>query len=181
MNDERILELIAGDPAGGLAVAIDQHGSQLLGRLHLIAADLRYGNAHVEDVWQQAFISLLDPIVRDGIREHGGEILPWLTRFGRWRLADHHRHDHPPVDPEIPAPEIGDEAPPSTDVLLLRRAWERLSPRDKLLLTWRYGESRRESEMADELNMTVGAMKKALHDARARLKREMEKEGPNEE
>jgi DNA-directed RNA polymerase specialized sigma24 family protein len=35
--------------------------------------------------------------------------------------------------------------------------------------------------MADELNMTVGAMKKALHDARARLKREMEKEGPNEE
>jgi DNA-directed RNA polymerase specialized sigma24 family protein len=174
--DEQLLERIAGDPAGGLAEAIDRYGDQLLGRFHAYAARRGYGNAHVEDVWQDAFISLLDPVVRERILERGGEILPWLTKQGRWRLDDHHRHIHQLVTDDIPAPAVRGEDRPSPDVIRLRRVWPTTNSRDKLLLTWRYGESQHESEIADELGMNVSAAKKALHDARARLRRELDKD-----
>jgi RNA polymerase sigma factor (sigma-70 family) len=174
--DEQLLERIAGDPAGGLAEAIDRYGDHLLGRLHAYAARRGYGNAHVEDVWQEAFISLLEPIVRERILERGGEILPYLTKQGRWRLQDHHRHIHQLVTEDIPAPVVQGEDPPSPDVVRLRRVWPTVSSRDKLLLTWRYEESQRESEIADELGMTVGTAKKALSDARTRLRRKLDKD-----
>src|SRR6266571_4852898 len=49
----------------------------------------RYGDAEVDDVFQDALLQLLRPEVRAEIRRRaGGEILPWLSRWGYWRLDD---------------------------------------------------------------------------------------------
>src|SRR5205823_5614708 len=86
--DTEILELIAADPEAGISRAIATCGSQLLGRFHAYTRDRGYGNADVEDVWQDAMLRLLDPLERAAIAAHGGSILAWLTRWGYWRLRD---------------------------------------------------------------------------------------------
>ena len=183
MSDEEILQRIAGDPAGGLAIAIDKYGRQLNGRLNSRAIDRGYGNVNVEDVWQECFFALLDPVKRGTlVSRETPEILPWLTKRGYWGLQ--HRHDRrsAPLDPEaaVVTDPNGEsdlvqdtKLEPSDATEALQQSWSGLSDRDKLMLTWRYGESQSELEIAAELGLTYSAVKKALHDARRRLKRAM--------
>ena len=56
---------------------------------------------------------------------------------------------------------------------LLAAALEQLSPRDRLLLTLRFEDGRTPSEIARLLKLSPGAVRKALHDARKRLRRRL--------
>lgn len=175
-SDETILEAIARDPQEGIRLAMDTYGPQLLGRLHRRANACRYGDSHVDDVFQEAVLSLIDPKVRQAILAAGGSILPWLTRRGYWRLQDEHRRDlrsyaTQGVDPPAGADEPSD-ASVAVEGLLLG-----LSERDQTILRQHYGENLTYAEIAEAAGISKGAAKKAIHDAKARLRKRLADSG----
>ena len=169
--------MIAGDPEGGIREVLTRHGPKLLGRLRRHAGDRRYGNAEVEDVFQGALLRLLIPEVRTQIRAAGGEILPWLTRWGYWRLDDTARKQAAgsqkstaPLDPVA-------SAAPSVAAQAVRTVFDQLSPRDRMVLRWKYEDSLSNAEVGTRLSIIEGAAKKAAHDARERLRVLLEQAG----
>ena len=84
-----MLDLIAKDPQAGIGGVFDKYGAALLGRLHRYAKP--YGDhvrAEVKNILFEVVESLLDPDARAACRTRGGQILPWLSRLGKWRVAD---------------------------------------------------------------------------------------------
>jgi RNA polymerase sigma factor (sigma-70 family) len=177
VTDQTLLEAIAIDPERGIREVLNRYGGQLLGRLRKYARDRRYGDADVEDVFQRALLRILIPEVRAEIRAAGGRILPWLSRWGYWRLDDLARRQavgaqktSAPVDPVAPATL-------SAAARAVQSVFDRLSPRDRMVLRWRYRESLSNAEVASQLGISEGAAKKAAHDARERLRRLLEQAG----
>jgi RNA polymerase sigma factor (sigma-70 family) len=169
MTDEAILAGLELDPETGMRQLVAQHGRALFGRLRAHAHHRRYGDLNVEDVFQEALLRLIDPENRAELRKAGGEILPWLSRWGYWRLDDAARKSGLPIV-ETAAPEVANQGPDSRAVKALRSVIHLLSPRDRLLLRLRYEESHSNAEVAVEFGITEGAAKKAAHDARERLR-----------
>ncbi len=176
MTDDEILKKLELDPESGMREALAAHGKALLGRLRAHARRGRHGNLNVEDVFQEAFLRLIDPENRAELRRAGGGILPWLTRWGYWRLDDAARKSGLPLF-ETVQPEPADPPSASRATVLLRSVIRFMSPRDRLVLRLRYGESRSNKQVAEELGITEGAAKKAAHDARERLRALMSEAG----
>lgn len=177
LKDDSILEAIADDPEGGMREVLSVYGPHLRGRLRKYAQTKRYGDAEVDDVYSRALLLLLRPEVRAEIRARGGDILAWLSRWGYWRLTDAARRNavgsqkaSAPVEPWIPAS-------PSAAAQAVQAVLDQLSPRDRLVLGWKYRESLSNADVARNLHITEGAAKKAAHDARARLARLLERSG----
>jgi RNA polymerase sigma factor (sigma-70 family) len=169
MNDEDLLARVELDPETGMREALAQHGPALLGRLRAHARQRRYGDVNVEDVFQEALLRLIDPENRVHLRRAGGEILPWLSRWGYWRLDDAARKSGLPLS-DIAQSEAADPLASSTAVDALRSVFHLLPPRDRLILRLRYEESHSNADVAAQLALTEGAAKKAAHDARERLR-----------
>lgn len=181
-TDDDLLAAIERDPEGGITQAIDRYGPRLRGRLHRHALLRRYGNADVDDIWQQAFLRLLDPECRAELQAAGGQILPWLSRWGYWRLDDAaaRKADALPENLTAPDPAARETAaPPSEAVVTLRQVLPLLSPRQRLVLRMRYDEGLTEREVAERLGISLAAAKKAAHDARERLRGLMIEAGVN--
>lgn len=177
-TDEELLQAIERDPQGGIARVLKRHGDLLLGRLRRHAYLHRQGNAHVDDVLQDAVLRLLDPQCRAELRAAGGSILPWLSRWGYWRLDDAGRRPQDPLPDEVPRPPD----PPADDQLsaaelAVQQVFPLLSPRDRLILRMRYEERRTTEQVAEHLGISVAAAKKAAHDARERLRNHLKKAG----
>lgn len=177
MSDESLLEAIASDPENGIREVLTRYGGHLLGRLRKHARDKRYGDAEVEDVFQRALLRLLRPEVRLEILAAGGGILPYLSRWGYWRLDDLARRQvvgaqktSAPVDP------VG-SASPSVAARAVEAVFGQLSPRDRMVLRWRYNDKVSNAQVGGRLGITEGAAKKAAHDARERLRKLLEQEG----
>lgn len=177
MSDEEILNLLELDPETGMRAAVAGHGSALLGRLKAHARHRRYGNLNVEDVFQEALLRLLDPENRAQLRKAGGEILPWVSRWGYWRLDDAARKAGLPIVQETVQPNTPLPGPASPGVSAVRAVIHLLSPRDRMILRLRYEQSHSNEEVAAELGITEGAAKKAAHDARERLRTHMRDAG----
>jgi RNA polymerase sigma factor (sigma-70 family) len=177
MNDTQLLELIGADPQAGLSAVNDRYGRTLLGRLEAHVRRRRYGNSDVEDVFQLALLRLLNPDKRRELRNAGGQILPWLTRWAYWRLDDRAR-ERPLVLEVEPVATDPDPSPSVSEVTLaVRRVLHLLRPRDRAILRWRYEENLGNAEVASRLGITEGAAKKAAHDARERLRALLEEVG----
>ena len=175
-SDETMLETIARDPQEGVRLVMDTYGSQLLGRLRGRATTCRYGDTHVDDVFQEAVLSLIDPKVRQAIVAAGGSILPYLTRRGYWRLQDEHRSDLRSYATQGVDPPAGTDEPSEASVavegLLLG-----MSGRDQTILRQHYGENLTYAEIAEAAGISKGAAKKAIHDAKARLRKRLADSG----
>jgi RNA polymerase sigma factor (sigma-70 family) len=179
VSDEELLDRIGLDPATGLRDVMSAIGPMLLGRLRRHARVRRYGDAEVDDVFQDALLRLLRPEVRAEIRRAGGEILPWLSRWGYWRLDDAARKRAAEAArasaPADPAP--ADLPGASEAASVVTAAVARLSPRDQSILRWRYEERVSNGEIGKRLDVTEGAAKKAAHDARERLRKVLDDSG----
>lgn len=160
-----------------MRAAVAGHGGALLGRLKAHARHRGYGNLNVEDVFQEALLRLLDPENRAQLRKAGGEILPWVSRWGYWRLDDAARKVGLPILQEADQPSAPLSGPASPAVNALRAVIHLLSPRDRMILRLRYEESHSNEEVASELGITEGAAKKAAHDGRERLRTLMREAG----
>jgi RNA polymerase sigma factor (sigma-70 family) len=169
MSDEELLATLELDPETGVREVLAKHGGALLGRLRAHARRGRYGDLNVEDIFQEALLRLVDPEKRAELRRAGGEILPWLSRWGYWRLDDAARKSGLPIA-DTAQPEAEGQGPASPAVKALRSVIRLLSPRDRLILRLRYEESHSNAELAAELGISEGAAKKAAHDARERLR-----------
>jgi RNA polymerase sigma factor (sigma-70 family) len=170
VSDDTLLDRIAFDPENGIAAVYDTYGSHLLGRLRQHARLRRYGNIDVEDVFQNAILRLLDPEERAALRAAGGQILPWLSKWGYWRLDDAARHRAGRLTETLPIPNPPMSAPPSPRAMLVHRLLPLLSPRDRLILRRHQVEGRTIEQLAEELKISKTAAKKAAHDARRRLR-----------
>lgn len=171
MSDEELLDRIGLDPATGLRDVMSAIGPMLLGRLRRHARVRRYGDAEVDDVFQDALLRLLRPDVRAEVRRAGGEILPWLSRWGYWRLDDAARKRVAEVGRASADPTPADPPGASEAAKAVTAAVARLNPRDQSILRWRYEERASNAEIGKRLDISEGAAKKAAHDARERLRK----------
>ena len=177
LTDDQLLEAIARDPEGGTREFFDRYGNQLLGRIRKHARERRQGESNADDIFQEAVLRLLDPDVRIEIRARGGQILPFLSRWAYWRLDDlakagarEARHLMEAANPDLSSTH-------SKAAALVGDLVHKLSPRDRMILTWRSGDRLTNGEIAKRLEISEGAAKKAAHDARRRLRELLEDEG----
>ena len=171
VNDADLLETIALDPQEGIRQVLDRYGPRLLGRLRFHARARGYGDANVEDVLQEALLSLLDPDKRAALLARGGDILPWLSRLGFWRLDDQDETRRTALRRHTSAEAMGESSESSSaPAQAVRTVIHLLSPRDRDILRWRYEERLGNAEVSARLGIGEGAAKKATHDARRRLK-----------
>ncbi len=181
-TDEDLLATVERDPEGGINQILDRCGARLKGRLRKHALLGRYGDADVDDIFQEAILRLLVPELRTELRAAGGQILPWLSRWGYWRLADAANRKGIPL-PEaltVPGPAGPDTtASPSEPIAALRLLFPLISPRQRMVLRMRYEMGLTEREVAECLGVSLAAAKKAAHDARERLENLMIKTGVN--
>ncbi|HEX2715807.1 MAG TPA: sigma factor-like helix-turn-helix DNA-binding protein [Candidatus Acidoferrales bacterium] len=182
-TDVSLLTHIGRDPQTGIRMVLEAYGSVLLGRLHRYAES--YGahvRADVKNILFEVVESLLDPAVRAACRARGGQILPWLSKLGKWRVTDAAREwgngeRLDSLDGETPAPDPPKPVAPSLLVKGLYQALRQLSPRDQLILYLQFHESASMESIAVHLGISVDAAKKAAFDARRRLRRRMEAAG----
>ena len=170
MSDEELLALIEVDPESGIREVMRVHGGRLIGRLGRHARERRYGDSGVDDIFQEALLRLVSPSHRAELRAAGGGILPWLSRWGCWRLDDVARRQavgvqktSAPVDPVV-------ATNPSEAAQAVQAVFDELRPRDRLVLRWRYEERVSNEEVGSRLGISREAAKKAAHDARERLR-----------
>jgi RNA polymerase sigma-70 factor, ECF subfamily len=177
VSDEELLDRIGADPDSGMREVVNAHGPHLLGRLRKYAGDRRYGNADVEDVFQRALLRLLVPEVRAEVRAAGGEILPWLSRWGYWRLDDAARRVARATQNVSAPADPGVASSPSAAAPVVQSVFHQLAPRDRMVLRWRHEQSLSNAQVAANLSISEGAAKKAAHDARERLRKLLDQAG----
>jgi DNA-directed RNA polymerase specialized sigma24 family protein len=120
MTDRDLLEAIERDPEDGIRQVLERYEGVLLGRLRRHARDRRYGDTNVEDVFQEAILRLVDPQNREELRRAGGEILPWLSRWGYWRLDDAARNRGLPLSELLATPTPRNPSPASPSTLAVQ-------------------------------------------------------------
>lgn len=138
------------------------HDLRTKGISHFDAEDL------AQDVVETAYVHLdtVDPMRRQA----------WLSTVMRNKIVDRARRSGRVQSvaevPEAPDPSLGPDemAIQSADRGVLLAAVALLSERDGRLVKLRYLDERSVTETAEELGMSVGATKVALHRARERLK-----------
>lgn len=184
MSDLHLLDEIELDPESGIAKVQDQYGAILLHRFSRFAEANRHGDAEVADVYQDALIRLTDPEERAACRAAGGSILPWLTKWGYWRLSDRARERRQLIGDGAsdsiegrPPPELVEEIEPNEAARVLGEVLTEMSPKDQDLLRMRYEERLTSRDIADRVGIREGAAKKRLHDARKRVARLLEERG----
>lgn len=170
-TDQTMLETIARDPREGIRLVMDAYGPRLRGRLRRQAEMCKYGDAHVDDVFQDVIVGLVDPKQRQAILEAGGAILPWLTRRGYWRLQDANRRDLRSLAVPAVDPPVETHSSPSEIVLAVEGLLTDMSARDEQILRQHYGQGLTYAQVAEELGISKAAAKKAIHDAKARLRK----------
>jgi RNA polymerase sigma factor (sigma-70 family) len=114
-------------------------------------------------------LQLLDPEYRNRLRAAGGAILPYLTKWAYWRLDDLGRKRAAPLTDDLLAVTRAPRAEASGTYPDVVRALQRLSPRDRDILRWRYEDSLSNHDVATKLGISDAAAKKAAHDARERI------------
>ena len=180
MSDDELLDAVATDPDTGLRAVLAAHGPLLLGRLQRYALDKAFGDIDVDDVFVEAVRRLVNPDERERIRRRGGGILPWLSRWGYWRLGDRNR-ERRSADRRASDPQLWSDisAEPSRAAAQVSEVLPLLRPRDRDVLAWKYAEQLTNDEIAQRLGTTSGAAKKVAHDARRRARTLLEQRGIN--
>jgi RNA polymerase sigma factor (sigma-70 family) len=177
VSDEHLLEAIGRDPHAGIRDVMTLYGPRLLGRAQRYAHDLDQAKEDAEDVTQDAVLRLLDPIRRAEVMAAGGQLLPWLSKWCRWRLLDLAKRRERELGHMPRQLDTVDTSEPSAAAETVGAVFDELTPRDRLILTWRYETNMTNAEVGEKLGISEGAAKKAAHDARERLRKLLAQRG----
>ena len=109
-----------------------------------------------------------------------------VCRLCRRDAADSQRRRTVAADPSVLDRLVSDQ--PGADATTLdherlaaiRGALAGLSPRDRLVIAWRFFDDLAPSDFAPQLGISAGAARKALHDALRRLRAELARQTPED-
>jgi RNA polymerase sigma-70 factor, ECF subfamily len=181
-------ELLVRRAAAGDVVAFDALLVDRIDRCYRLAWSILANDADAADATQDAFVAVWRelPRLRD-VRAFDG----WLNRIvaNAARMARRHRTRLREVS-VAPDMQDSDDAPTwepesvarktETDTVIERdsmgRAFERLRPAERAILSLHYVDERPVAEIARTLNVPVGTAKWRLHAARKSLERAIEAE-----
>ena len=182
--DAALVQRARRGDAAAFAVLVDTR----IDRCYRIAWSVLSNDADAADATQDAFVSawrqlprLRDPAAFDG----------WLNRIVANAALMARRHRVRLREVSVPTARPGDEGPPSeppqdprartamdefVDNDAIARAFDRLRPKDRMILVLHHVEERPVAEIARSLGVPVGTAKWRLHAARAALEKAMEAE-----
>jgi RNA polymerase sigma-70 factor, ECF subfamily len=171
-------ELLIRQASAGDAGAFDVLVSSRLDRCYRLAWSILANDADAADATQEAFVAAWRqlPRLRD-IRAFDG----WLNRIvaNAARMSRRHRVRLREVSVEADAtePESGrSDADRVVSNDAIGRAFDRLRPAERMILSLHYVDERPVAEIARTLGVPVGTAKWRLHAARGALERAMEAE-----
>ncbi len=173
MSDHALMLEVRDGEVAKLGELFTRHQSALFG----FFVRLTGNRASSEDLVQLVFYRILR--YRHTYRDHGS-FAAWMYHIARRTLSDYRRHgarDEPLL--EAPAVElVADEAPhagqsatASDDAHLLTCALQRLTPDEREILILARFQEMPHADIADVLNISVGAVKVRVHRAMKELRR----------
>jgi RNA polymerase sigma-70 factor (ECF subfamily) len=174
LDEAAVLRLVEQARAGDRA-ARQRLYRQHVNRVFRTVRGLLRSDAEAEDVTQDAMLTALTSLDRYSPRS-GTRFAAWLTAIAVNTTRRRFRRRRPELTatgelPEAPAPD-GD---PSDDIdrgrqrAALLRAVAELEPREREIVTLRYGAELNAAEIAAQLGLTAANVRKILERARARL------------
>lgn len=174
LDEDAVLELVdrarAGDPAARQKL-YRQHVNHVF---RTVRGVLR-SHAEAEDVTQDAMFAALTNLERYAPRS-GTRFAAWLTAIAINSARRRFRRRRPELTATGDLPDVaGDAADPGDGVDLARqrtallRALAELEPREREIVSLRYGAELDAGEIAAQLNLTPANVRKILERLRARL------------
>ncbi len=182
-DDALVRRARTGD-AAAFRVLVDTR----IDRCYRLAWSILSNEADAADATQDALVSawrqlprLRDPAAFDGWLNRIVANAALMARRHRVRLRevavgpDHPGDDARPLEPQ-PDPNARTEADAVVDSDAIARAFDRLRPKDRMILVLHHVEERPVAEIARSLGIPVGTAKWRLHAARTALEKAMEAE-----
>jgi RNA polymerase sigma-70 factor (ECF subfamily) len=174
LDEDAVLRLVE------LARAGDRVARQRLYRQHVarvfrtVRGALR-SDAEAEDVTQDAMLTALTSLHRYSPRS-GTRFAAWLTTIAINTMRRRFRRKRPELTatgelPEMPATDtdVGDDIDRAKQRAALLRALAELPPREREIVSLRYGAELDAAEIAAQLGLEAANVRKILERARARL------------
>jgi RNA polymerase sigma-70 factor (ECF subfamily) len=174
LDEDAVLRLVE------LARAGDRVARQRLYRQHVarvfrtVRGTLR-SDAEAEDVTQDAMLIALTSLHRYSPRS-GTRFAAWLTTIAVNTMRRRFRRRRPELTatgelPEVPTTDsdVGDDIDRAKQKVALLRALAELEPREREIVSLRYGAELNAAEIAAQLGLEAANVRKILERARARL------------
>lgn len=174
LDEPAMLRLVEQARAGDRA-ARQRLYRQHVNRVFRTVRGLLKSDAEAEDVTQDAMLTALTSLQRYSPRS-GTPFAAWLTTIAVNTARRRFRRRRPELTasgdlPEVPAPDVdhGDDIDHARQRAALLRALAELEPREREIVSLRYGAEQNAAEIAAQLRMEPANVRKILERARARL------------
>jgi RNA polymerase sigma factor (sigma-70 family) len=179
LDESAVLKLVdqarAGDP-----VARQRLYRQHVGRVYRTVRGALRSDVEAEDVTQDAMLTALTSLHRYSARS-GTRFAAWLTAVALNTMRRRFRRRRPELTatgdlPDVPAADsdVGDDIDRARQRAALLRALAELTPREREIVSLRYGAELNASEIAVEIGIEPANVRKILERARAVLAERIE-------
>ena len=174
LEEDAVLRLVEQARAGDRA-ARQRLYRQHVQRVFRTVRGMLRSDAEAEDVTQDAMLTALTQLDRYSPRS-GTRFAAWLTTIAVNTTRRRFRRRRPELTATGELPDVADPAgDPAGDIDLTRQraallqALAELEPREREIVSLRYGSDLNASEIAAQLNMEAANVRKILERARVRL------------
>jgi RNA polymerase sigma-70 factor, ECF subfamily len=174
LEEEAVLRLVEQARAGD-RVARQRLYRQHVQRVFRTVRGMLRSDAEAEDVTQDAMLTALTSLDRYSPRS-GTRFAAWLTTIALNTMRRRFRRRRPELTATGELPEIADPDSDVSDHIDLARqrsallqAFAELEPREREIVSLRYGADLNATEIATQLGMEPANVRKVLERARARL------------
>lgn len=174
LDEDAVLRLVELARTGD-RVARQRLYRQHVGRVFRTVRGTLRSDAEAEDVTQDAMLTALTSLHRYSPRS-GTRFAAWLTTIAVNTMRRRFRRKRPELTatgelPEMPATDsdVGDDIDRAKQRAALLRALAELDPREREIVSLRYGAELDAAEIAAQLRLEPANVRKILERARARL------------
>ena len=179
LDETVVLQLVDQARAGDRA-ARQRLYRQHVARVFRTVRGVLRSDAEAEDVTQDAMLTALTSLDRYSPRS-GTRFVAWLTTIALNTARRRFRRRRPELTatgelPDVPAADedLGDDLDRGRQRRALLRALAELEPREREIVSLRYGAELNASEISSQLNVEPANVRKILERARARLAERVE-------
>jgi len=173
IDEDAVLKLV-DQARDGDRVARQRLYRQHVGRVYRTVRGVLRSDAEAEDVTQDAMLTALTSLQRYSPRS-GTRFAAWLTAIAMNTMRRRFRRQRPELTatgelPEVPIEsDVGDDIDRARQRAALLRALAELGPREREIVSLRYGADLNASEIAVETGIEPANVRKILERARVRL------------